>query len=253
MRTRPWLKIPLRGLLLVLPAVALLLGPAQVAGAGKDPDTLDPSLCAPGKHEFTLDIDNPYFPLQVGQQWVLAGEEDGESLGLQITVLDATETLYRGRKLVVTRVVEEHEWLDSNGNARIDQGEESLEISWNYFAQTEDGTVCYFGEVVDIYEGGVVVSHEGSWRADERGNAPGIYMPAEPKVGMTFQQELAPGIAQDTATILAIGRRVRTPAGTFSDTIKVRDVNPLDGSSGIKFYARGVGLIVDGPLELVRY
>src|SRR5687767_9881416 len=177
MRPRPWLKTPTRVLLQALPALAaLLLGPAQVAGAGKD--MLDPSLCAPGRHEFTLAIDNPYFPLPVGQQWVLAGREDGEPLGLQITVLDATKTLYQGRRQVTTRVVEELEWADANGNGRIDPGEEPIEISRNYFAQTEDGTVCYFGEVVDIYEGGVVVSHEGSWRADQRGNAPGIYMPA---------------------------------------------------------------------------
>jgi hypothetical protein len=253
MRTRPWLDIPMRGLLLVLPAIALLLGPAQVAGAGKDKLTLDPSLCAPGLHEFTLTIDNPYFPLPARQQWVLAGEEDGEPLGLQITVLDATETLFKGRKQVTTRVVEEHEWADVNGNARIDPGEEPLEISRNYFAQTEEGTVCYFGEAVDIYEDGVVVSHEGSWRADERGNAPGIYMPAKPKVGMRFQQEIAPGAAEDIATIIARGVTTKVPAGTFKHTIKVRDRNPLDGSTGIKFYARDVGLIVDGPLRLVRY
>jgi hypothetical protein len=252
MRTRPWLKIPLRGLLLVLPAVALLLGPAQVAGAGKDRNRLDPSLCAPGRHAFTLNIDNRYFPLPVGQQWVLTGVEDGEPLGLQITVLDATETFFSGRRQVVTRVVEEHEWLDTNANGRIDPGEPSLEISLNYFAQTEEGTVCYFGEDVRIFEDGGV-STEGSWRADERRNAPGIYMPAEPKAGMTFQQEIAPGVAEDTATIVATGRTTRVPAGTFRNTIRVRDFNPLDGSSGIKVYAPGVGLIVDGPLELVRY
>ena len=253
MRTRLWLKFPMRGLLLVLPVIALLLGPVQVAGAGKDKNRLDPSLCAPGRHEFTLNIDNRYFPLPVGQQWDLTGVDEGERLGLQITVLNETETFFKGRKQVTTRVVKEHEWADANGNARIDPGEEPIEISWNYFAQTEQGTVCYFGEIVDIYEGGVVVSHEGSWRADARGNAPGIYMPAEPKEGMRFQQELAPGIAEDTATIVATGRTTRVPAGTFRDTIRVRDVNPLDGSSGIKVYAPGVGLIVDGPLELVRY
>jgi hypothetical protein len=252
MRPRPWQKTPTRVLLVVLPALAaLLLAPGQVAGAGKE--RLDPSLCAPGRHEFTLAIDNPYFPLPVGQQWAYTGREEGERLGLQITVLDATENFFRGSKRVTTRVVEELEWFDENGNGRVDSGEELIEVSRNYFAQTEDGTVCYFGEIVDIYEGGVVVSHEGSWRADQRGNAPGIYMPAEPKTGMRFQQEIAPGVAEDIATIVATGKTTTVPAGTFRDTIKVRDFNPLDGSTGIKFYAPGVGLIVDGPLRLVRY
>jgi hypothetical protein len=111
---------------------------------------------------------------------------------------------------------------------------------------------CYFGEAVDIYEAGVVVSHEGAWRADARGNAPGIFMPADPQVGMTYQQEVAPGIAEDQATILSRGKSVTVPAGTFADTLKLRDFNPLDGSRGVKVYAPSVGIIVDGPLSLVR-
>jgi hypothetical protein len=43
------------------------------------------------------------------------------------------------------------------------------------------------------------------------------------------------------------------PAGTFPDTIRVRDFNPLDGSQGIKVYARGVGLIRDASLDLISY
>ncbi len=197
-----------------------------------------------------LAIDNPYFPLSVGDQRVLTGKEQGQTIGLRITVLDATENLYRGKNKVTTRVVEETEWYDTNASGAIDPGEALIESSLNYFAQTQSGTVCYFGETVDIYENGEIVSHEGSWRADTRGNAPGIYMPASPKVGMTYQQEVAPGIAEDTATILAIGD-VTVAAGTFVNAIKVRDFNPLDGSRGIKWYAPDIGIVVDGHLELM--
>jgi len=38
-----------------------------------------------------------------------------------------------------------------------------IEVSQNFFAQADDGTVYYFGELVDTYGGGSVVSHEGSW------------------------------------------------------------------------------------------
>jgi hypothetical protein len=171
---------------------------------------------------------------------------------LQITVLTETETLYSGRNAVTTRVVEETEWEDSNANGMIDDGENLIEISRNFFAQTQDGTVCYFGEEVDIYEGGQVVSHEGAWRADESGNAPGIFMPANPQVGMAYQQEIAPGVAEDQATIVRRGS-FTVLAGTFADTLTVRDFNPLDGSRSTKVYAQGVGLIADSPLELIRY
>jgi hypothetical protein len=236
------------GFLAVIP---LLLSADPVSGAGSV--KLDLSLCAPGKNRFTTTVDNSFFPLPAGQRWTLAGREHGESLGLRISVLDATESFFRGHKQVTTRVVEEYEWGDTNGNGRIDGREDPIEISRNYFAQTQAGTVCYFGEVVDIYEGGVVVSHSGSWRADARGHAPGIFMPVKPRVGMKFQQEVAPGIALDEATIVASSRKTKVPAGTFKNTITVRDRNPLDGSTGLKVYAEDIGLIVDGSVKFIRY
>jgi hypothetical protein len=134
----------------------------------------------------------------------------------------------------------------------MDSGEELKEVARNYYAQTREGTVCIFGESVDVYEEGKIASHEGSWRADKRGNAPGIYMPARPAVGMSFQLESAPRVAVDVATIVARNVKATVPAGTFTNTIRVRDRNPLDGSSGNKIYARGVGVVVDGPLKLTR-
>jgi hypothetical protein len=203
--------------------------------------TLDLALCDPRQHAFTTNVTNQFFPLPVGQQWVYFGVEQGEPIGLQITVLNQTETFKFGRTTVTTLVVEEREWIDANRNHVVDPGEELLEVSRNFYAQTEQGTVCYFGETVDIYENGVIVSHEGAWRADARGNKPGIFMPANPQKGMTFQQEFAPEVAMDEATIIKVAK----------DTITVRDFNPLDESSGTKEYQAGVGLIRDGPLDLV--
>jgi hypothetical protein len=234
-------------------AAVLLTASMPAMGAPASSTELDLALCAPRQNTFTLEIDNTYFPLPVGQVWVYRGNEQGQTIGLRITVLNETEDFYSGRRTVTTRVVEELEWEDANANGLVDADETLIEISRNFYAQTQDGTVCYFGEDVDIYEGGVVVSHEGAWRADNRGNAPGIFMPADPQPGMTYQQEVAPGIAEDTATVIRRGRTVTVPAGTFADTITVRDFNPLDGSKGTKIYAPGVGLIVDGPLDLVSY
>lgn len=237
---------------LLLGLAVLLAAPASVIGAPSPTTQLDPALCAPHQNTFSLTIDNPYFPLPVGQRWVYSGKEQGETIGLRITVLNQTETFRFGGRRVTTRVVEEVEWVDANANGVIDQGESVIEVSRNYFAQTQDGTVCYFGEAVDIYEDGVIVSHEGAWRADAGGNAPGIYMPADPQPGMTFQQEIAPGVAEDQATIVRFGT-VKVPAGTYTNAMTVRDFNPLDGSKGTKVYAPNVGLVVDGPLELIRY
>jgi hypothetical protein len=244
--------------LLCLVAVLLTARPAFAAPQTTE---LPLSLCAPAQNTFTLEINNPYFPLPVGQVWAYSGKEQGQNVQLQITVLDATETFhFGGGQNVTTRVVEEVEWTDTNANGVIDRPGELIEVSLNYFAQTAPpavGTVCYFGENVDIYENGQIVSNEGAWRADGRkglpGTAPGIFMPANPTVGMTFQQEVAADVAMDEATIVRTGSTVRVPAGTFTDAITVREFNPLDGSRGTKVYAPNVGLVRDGPLDLISH
>ena len=66
---------------------------------------------------------------------------------------------------VETRVVEERETV--NG--------ELVELSLNFYALCRNsGDVFYFGEEVELLEGGVVVSGEGSWQAGVNGAVPGI-------------------------------------------------------------------------------
>lgn len=208
------------------------------APAGADAGgELDLAVCDPATGgPFTSTIDNPFFPLAVGQVWELEGTDQGALVHLTITVLDQTEVVAG----VETRILEERETEDG----------ELVEVSRNFFAQAPDGTVCYFGEEVDIYEAGQIVSHEGAWRADAAGNAPGIFMPAAPQVGDAFKQEVAPGVAEDHATIAAMGESVTVPAGTFDDTLRIVEDTPLEpGVLSTKVFARGEGLIVDDVLE----
>jgi hypothetical protein len=215
-----------------LPVVAALL--LSACGRGDFENLMSGGVCDPSE-TFTTVIDNPYLPLPPGRRIEL----QGNGLLVRITVLDETETVAG----VDTRVVEEYEAADG----RV------LEISRNYFAQAQDGTVCYFGEEVDIYdENGDVTSHAGAWRAGG-GNAPGIFMPSSPQVGQAFHQEIAPGVAEDQAKVVALGERTQVPAGTFEDTVTMLDRNPLDGSEDTKVYARDIGLIVDEAVLMTRF
>lgn len=184
---------------------------------------------------------NPYFVLEPGFQLVFAGEEDGEELDLVITVLDDTEEVDG----VLTRVVEERESADG----------ELVEVSRNFMAFcTETGSVFYFGEVVDIYEDGEIVSHDGAWRAGENDAEPGIIMPGAVLLGARYYQEIAPGVALDRAENVAMDLTVETEAGTFEECLQVDETTPLEpGHVSVKVYAPGVGLIVDDVLELVEY
>jgi hypothetical protein len=230
------------GLALVVLAT-LALSPTTAMGAGSQ---LDPAMCAPGTG-FTA-AGNEFFPLPTRHVWNYQGEEKGVLKVLRISVL-GTERFFGNT--VTTRVLEEKEWEDADGD-RFVTDSELVERSLNYFAQ-KNGTVCYFGEDVDIYEDGEIVSHDGAWRADGAGNRPGIFMPANPRKGMRFEQEFAPDVAQDEATIVAEDRTIPVPAATFTDTISIREKNAVDGDVGFKDYASNVGLIVDGVLQLVSH
>jgi hypothetical protein len=231
--------------------VGLMFGMSPAKAVELDHDVL----CSPSNpNKFNLTIDNAYFPLPVGGQWSYVGPDDNITLGLRITVRSATEPFYDGT--IQTRVVEEMEWVDSDADGSKDPKEKLIEVSQNYFAQTDAGTVCYFGEDVQIYNKGGKFKGDssGSWRADAPGNAPGIFMPASPRTGQEFQIEDAPGVAMDEAEIVDVDT-VEVPYGEF-EAIEVEDCNPLEpgpDNCGTKYYASGVGLIVDGDVELVDF
>jgi hypothetical protein len=216
-------------------APAVGKAPPLTAAKASAPKKLSIELCSPGRGGFTLGSANPYFPIDVGRQLVLTGEENGETHRLQVTVLDRTRTIAG----VTTRVVEEREWVN----------DVLSEVTWNYHVQAPDGTNCYYGEDVDIYED-TGISHEGAWCAGVGDNQAGIFMPADPSPGTSYQNEVAPGVAEDEAKIVGVGP-VDVPFGRFTETIRIREHDPLTADKDYKIHAAGVGIIVDGSLSLV--
>ena len=190
---------------------------------------------------------NPYFSLQPGDRLVLEGLDDGEDVVVQITVLrdrqPITFTDSAGQTHTVrTRVIEEREWVD----------DELVEVSRNFFARcTQTNDVFYFGEDVDIYEGGAIVSHEGAWRAGASGALPGLIMPGTFLLGSRYFQEVAPDVALDRAEHVREGFEVEVPAGTFEDCVEVHETTPLEPRAlSVKIYCAGIGLVDDSGARL---
>ena len=231
-------------------AIICLLAASALAAAqnGEDPDfTTDFRL---EECKFSHKGGNAYFSLDHGRQLIFEGEDEGEFLELWVTVLDETrwiefETTDGVTRWVKTRVIEEREWLD----------EELVEISRNFFARCrETSDVYYFGEDVDIYEDGDIVSHEGAWLAGVDGAQPGLIMPGTFLLGSRYYQETAPGVAMDRGENVAMGLEIEVPAGVFDGCVEVLETTPLDPEEeSTKIYCPGIGLVIDDEAELVEY
>lgn len=235
MKGKPFYRIALFGLLgfaLVLPARQGIA--QQKRGEGRRwTEAFGEEDCV-----FTSRGNHPYFVLVPAYFLIYEGLEGRDTIRLTVTVLPDTQVLGS----VTTRVIEERE----TRNYAL------TEVSRNFFALCAGtNSLFYFGEDVDMYKDGKVISHEGSWRAYAGGAKPGIMLPGTILVGSRYYQEIAPGAAMDRAEILSDWERVRTPAGTFENCLKVEETTPLEpGHKEYKYYAPGIGLVRDGNLLL---
>ena len=178
---------------------------------------------------------NAYVTMQPGRVLKLKSGSDT----LTITVLPDTQTIDG----ITTGVLEERE--TKNGAL--------IEISRNFLAtDRKTGDVYYFGEDVDNYKDGRIVSHDSAWRAGTGGARFGLMIPATPMVGQAFYQEIAPNVAMDRVEVVSTNETVKTPAGTFEHCVHLRETTPLESDVGHKYFAAGVGLIKDDEFELAE-
>ena len=194
-------------------------------------------------------VDNQYVPLSKVTFSVFTGTEPDEETNEMVET--RVEQRVQGKPATIggfpVRVVQVK---DFEGGALVEQ-------TLDYYTQCDDGSVWYVGEKVNDIEDGKIVGHGGQWQAGENGAKPGLFMPAEPKAGESFQQERAPGVAEDESTVEAIDADVTTPAGKFKGCVKTKDYAPIDKTTEFKFYCPDVGLVreelEEGSSELVRY
>jgi hypothetical protein len=224
-------------------AASASLGGGAAAGTAQGDPPLDPA-------QFSTTVDNPLFPASTMRFKSMRGTERDAESGRLIRIRVETRVLRRTVRVagVPVLVVQDRDFEDGR----------LVERTLDYFAQDRQRNVWYFGESVDDLEDGRVVGHEGQWLAGRRGAKPGLFMPAAPAVGQTFEQEQAPGVAEDRSTVLAVGIRLRTPAGRFSGCIKTRDFAPLDRLVETKYYCPRVGLARQldrrgGKVEVARF
>lgn len=181
--------------------------------------------------DFVRHVDNPNFPLVPGTVFKYAANTPEGLETVEVRVGRDTRKILG----VATTVVRDKVFL--NGSLKEDT------IDW--YAQDEDGTVWYFGEDTKEYEDGVVVSTAGTWLAGKDGAKPGFIMLAHPRVGRSYRQEFAQGVAEDRASVVSLKETVSVPFGTFHDCLQTLETTPLNPASReYKYYARRIGHIL---------
>ncbi|MGH8912770.1 MAG: hypothetical protein ACRDVD_09665 [Acidimicrobiia bacterium] len=217
-------------------------GPGYGLPQGDEPVDLDAA-------DFTVDIDNPYWPMTPGSQWTYREvDEEGNELQVVVTVTTETKDIANG---ITARVVRD----------TVTQDGELIEDTFDWYAQDAEGTIWYLGEDTAEFENGEIVSTEGSFEAGVDGALPGVIMPADPTDGMQYRQEYYQGEAEDNGEILSTEEQAHVPAGHYDDAVLTKDtITNQPDALAYKLYARGVGPVLTigvsgggGREELVEF
>jgi hypothetical protein len=211
----------------VLAVTLLGAGLSSSAGAKVTVRTPDPSNFG---HDSNV-VDNSWFPLARGSIYVYDGQKDGKQARDVMSVTPKVKLITDIRAAVV------HDRLFLNGRL--------AERTTDWYAQDKHGTVWYLGEkTAELNASGKVTSTEGSFLNGRHGASGGIFMPAHPAVGRSFQQESFKGQAEDRFRILSLTASVTTPAVSSQNSMLTKETTPLEpGTVDHKYYVQGIGTV----------
>jgi hypothetical protein len=211
---------------LILGTIAAVLLATPSAPAAK----IDPG-------NFTTRIDNAWFPLRPGTTLVYTGVKDGRS------TRDVFAVTRRTRVIGGVRCVVIHDRVYAAGRL--------FERTTDYYVQDRQGGVWYFGEdTAELDRHGRVTSTEGTWHAGVDGAQPGLFMPANPRVGEHHRQEYYKGHAEDQFRVVNLNARITVPYGSFTNALRTREWTRLEpGVIDAKHYVRGIGEVSEGSLR----
>lgn len=174
-------------------------------------------------------VTNAWFPLAPGSVYVYEGQRDGEAVRDVMTVTPKVKSITGIRAAVV------HDRVFMDGQL--------AERTTDWYAQDKHGTVWYLGEkTAELNAKGKMTSTEGSFLNGRDGAKGGIFMPANPRVGQSFQQESLKGEAEDRFRILDLATSVTTPAVSSQNAMLTKEWTPLEPKVvDHKYYVQGIG------------
>jgi hypothetical protein len=199
----------------------------------------------PDTGSFVERVTNRYYPLPPGTVWVYRGH--GADRGERSVV----RVLHRTKQIggVTATVVRD----------RVTSFGKLVELTYDWYAQDDQGRVWYLGENTHAYDGGQVTT-DGSWKHGVGGAKAGVVMFAPGALNKPYYQEFKSGEAEDVGVLLDRSAHAHVAAGAYRKVRITKDITPLEPKiMELKFYAPGVGLVLElgtspdlGRVELVR-
>ena len=212
-------------------------GSGESTSARPTPEPASQKDFDPNRFSRSTVIDNRFYPLAAGMQFVYRGRADrgGGPLSHRVifTVTDLTKDVDDVRTVVM--------WDRDINGGRL------LEAEITFFAQDDDGNVWNLGEYPEEYDArGRFDGAPSTWLSGRANAKAGILMRADPRPGTsTYVQGTARDIGfGDEARVSSIGgERDCVPAGCYDDVMVIDETNPLEPGDGhqLKYFAPGLG------------
>jgi len=183
----------------------------------------------------SIHIDNKWFPLKPGTQFVYEGFtiEEGKRVPHRVvfSVTDLTKVIGGVRAVIV------HEQDYS--------AEKLVEAEIVFFAQDNDGTVWQLGQYPEEYENGKLVGAP-AWIHGIQDARAGIIMKAEPRPGApSYSQGWGPAVNwMDRGMVYQVGQKTCVPLDCFENVLVINETTEQEpGAHQHKYHALGVGVV----------
>jgi hypothetical protein len=195
----------------------------HIAPASKRVDLTVPSFSDSTK------VTNPLFPIGDLRSVVLVGRFNGMPWRAETSLLPTTRTIAWAGGRVKTLQSQFVAYL----NGRI------YEVAVDHYAQSDDGSVWYFGEDAFTYRNGLASNVKETWRAGVNG-LPTMIMPGHPRVGDVYRPENIPGLIFEQVTVKKLGETLNGPSGPVRGAMVGQELH-MEGDLENKTFAPGYG------------
>ncbi len=182
---------------------------------------------------------NQYHPLAPGTQWIRSGTTEVGSRDVPHSVISTLTD--------VVRIIDGVTVV-----AMLDQSTDSGEISqvgFDWLALDKDGNVWIMGGYTEDFEGGEFTNAEEAWLGAATGGDPGVLMPGvvEADTPRWFIGAAEEGDLGSLGEPVEVGITVCVAFGCFDNVIAIREGEYKAIDNEVKYYAPGVGVILNDP------